>query len=69
MTRYLVRADHAIGGKIALRRGDEVERFTGQDFGVANADRRRTGIPNICVVRIVGDSEFLSVPFGKLKRT
>jgi hypothetical protein len=68
MTRYVLRVDHDIGGEIVLRRGDVVELFSGQDFGVVNADIRRTGIRHICVTLIDGNGEFLSVPFGKLKR-
>lgn len=67
-SRYILRADHQIGGETVLRRGDRVERFLGQDFGTANADRRRTRIPHICVARSAGDGEFLSVPCFKLKR-
>jgi hypothetical protein len=66
--RYILRDDHEFDGEIVLRRGDVVELFSGQDFGVVNADIRRTGIRHICVTLIDGNGEFLSVPFGKLKR-
>ena len=65
---YVVRTDHEIGGELAVRRGEIVEAFTGQDFGIAHADRRRTRVLHICVQRRSGDSGFVSIPFSKLKR-
>ncbi len=67
-TLYVVRTDHEIDGALAVRRGELVERFNGQDFGTAKADRRQTRIPHICVRRRSGDGEFVSVPFSKLKK-
>ena len=65
---YMVRADHEIGGAAAVQRGELVVRFNGQDFGIANADHRRTGIRHICVLKRSGDTEFFAIPFSKLKR-
>lgn len=65
---YIVRTDHEIGGEVAVQRGELVVRFNGHDFGVANADHRRTRIRHICILKRSGDTEFFSIPFSKLKR-
>ena len=65
---YLVRADHEIGGEVAVRRGEFVVKFNGHDFGVANADHRCTRLRHINVLKRSGDTELFFIPFSKLKR-
>ena len=69
MSSYIVREDHWVGGHLAVCRGDLVNIYLGQDFGLANSDTRQSGIRHVAVRR-PSDEEgtFFTIPFSKLKR-